>query len=117
MIFIASRHARNYFAAAVLLLLLGLSNIAFGNHKLAEYSQILSEAQDSFTSPENELDRFIPQPLLDSNEEEEAQKKLLARKDYYHLVVIGGKTFIALSAILLLATLSALLLEEGKGRR
>ena len=86
----------------------------FGSTKSREYTVILESATKNFRFTD-ERSR-VPVPILgrrvDLNSQTEYLNRLRARVDYYRMVNIGGKVFLAIAGMLLMA---ALLSMERKG--
>ena len=96
---------RTVLGTSLLLGALGLGNALLGQYKANQYIRLLSKA-------ERELARGTPQkslplPLSGLNIDTETQyiNRLKARVDFYRVVLIGGKCFLAVSGMLLAATL------------
>lgn len=84
-----SRLSRGLAGVGLLLVLLGLANVLYGNHKMGEYSQLLSSALHELSSPNPS-----PFPLLEPTVNTDRQSQYIARLeaslDYYQFVRAGG---------------------------
>ncbi len=104
-----NRIKKLYLGLAILLLTLGIGNLAFGKHKKAEYIQILSEAKAGVTIPELGETPFS-KPTYDRYVDLDRQQKHLervqSRVNFYEFVMLGGKALLGLAGIFLLAWLA-----------
>ena len=100
--------------ASIALIGLGVGNILVADYKIGEIAKQLQRAkQDLMQTPEvapkaiesdpDDLTVFKTAPTRES--QREYIKRLQARTEFYELVIRGGKCFLAVSGVLLLALL------------
>jgi len=101
-----NRLKRLFLGISIVLLTLGVGNIAFGTYKMKEHLFILSEALRERTIPKVEQAPFSI-PILDRyvNLDKQAQhiSRVQSRVSFYEFVILGGKGILAIGAIFLLA--------------
>ena len=91
--------------SAALFVILGAGNITYGNYKTKLYREVLSESIADPTIPKlRKADALILNRTVNLNKEIQHISKIRARMGYYQLVVAGGKCFLALAGVLLLAS-------------
>ena len=97
------------------LFLLGVGNIGVGLYKGAQYQEVLKELAETQSSPK--LTPASPLLRLEYTKQTvtrlyQRQSKAKARKDFYELVTFGGKVFVMLSLVLILASMMVRYLEH-----
>lgn len=107
------RTVRTLFSGAILLTVVGLGNLIFGQVRLAHYESALSDAASELSDataniPERPADSSAQNPLPTSLNIERQNRLidgLKARVDFYTLVVLGGRCMLAAAGVCLLGIL------------
>ena len=96
---------RTALGVAALCILLGVGNILYGDSKLRQYSQTVSDSAHQLST--HDIATAAAPYANSGNPDAESQYlvRVKARLGFYELVVLGGKCFLALGGVLLLASL------------
>ena len=107
------RTVRTLFSGAILLTVVGLGNLVFGQARLTHYETALLKADSELSNATAELPQqpteLSPHNPIPTSLNIERQNRLIdrlkARVDFYTLVVLGGRCMLAAAGVCLLGIL------------
>ena len=107
--FLIHRRLRTVLGIALILIILGTGNLLIGHNRSKTYKNLLQKIQSEH---ETSLlrDEVSGEPIIGSSKQEDDRylihrNRLQARLEFYRLVELGGKCFLALSGLCMLAYL------------
>ncbi len=106
----------------IFMAVLGFGNVLLGTFKYQQYQEVLIEDKLEYNQEQtltNEYERLSPLQRLKTTDKKVSRdiailKKAEARRDLYSLVIYGGKVFLLISALLLIAAIIRKYYETNK---
>ncbi|RMD86728.1 MAG: hypothetical protein D6808_02680 [Candidatus Dadabacteria bacterium] len=100
------RLAKHLKIASIILLILGIGNIIYGNAKTKEYLSVLQESTSAVPSL-SESERGLPVlgRYISLDEQLNYYSAVKSKIDFYRFTIRGGKAFLALSLLCAIGTI------------